>query len=332
MTESEANLRWGILGTARIAERVAVAIEAADGAELIGIASRSAERAQNWAAELGGATAFASYEALLNCPEIDAVYIPLPPSLHAEWTIRAAECGKHVLCEKPLAVSPEEAQLMVETCRRHNVQLIDGVMWVHHPRAAEMLNVIRDGRLGALRRVTTAFTFHREFPASDLRMQRAMGGGSLLDLGWYCVGATLWAFDEMPTFVFANARYQRDVDVNFAGMLWFDGNRFASFDCGFDTSVRRWVEVAGTDASLVCDDFAKPWDDDRPRFWVHGSDGKMSEHICPGKPQEVCMIEHFVQMIRSGIRDDEPALRSVQIQQVCTALDESARTGRVVEL
>ena len=331
-TSESQPIRWGILGTARIAEKLADAIRQSKTGELIAIASRSSSRAREWAAKHHVPNAFGSYDALVSSDEIDAVYIPLPPSMHAEWTIRCAELGKHVLCEKPLAVSVTETHEMIEACRKHERLLMDGVMWVHHPRTAEFRRVLHDGPLGFVRRVTSAFSFHREFPASDLRMQRALGGGSLLDLGWYCVGATLWAFDELPNSVYGNARYQRDVDVNFSGMMWFDGNRNASFDCGFDTTMRRWIEIAGTSASLVCDDFTKPWQEDSARFWTHGAEGKMSEHNCEAAVQEVCMVDHFGKMVQSGDLDWSWAERSAQVQHVCAALDESARTGKVVPI
>lgn len=325
-------VRWGVLGTARIATTVGNAIQAASSAALVAIASRSHERAAEWAAEHDAAKAFGGYEALLDSPDIDAVYIPLPPSMHREWTIRAAEHGKHVLCEKPLALSAAEAEEMAAACREHNVQLMDGVMWVHHPRAEEMLRPIHDGTLGDLRRVTSAFSFNREFPPNDLRMQREMGGGALMDLGWYCVRATLWAFGGLPTQVAATGRYVNAVDVNFTATMWFDGQRMASFDCGFDTGMRRWFEVAGTEASLVCDDFTKPWDAAKPRFWLHDTGGKMSEHVSPPPIQEVCMIEDFCRIVQSGQLEDRWPAEAIATQRVVDALDMAARSGRRIEL
>ena len=326
-------LAWGILGTARIASRVAPAIQAAEDAELLGIASRSRERAETWKNEHGGTYCYGSYQQLLDDEKINAVYIPLPPAMHAEWTIRAAEQGKHVLCEKPLASSAAEAEEMAAACRMHNVQLMDGVMWYHHPRCAEMLLAIRDGTLGQLRRMTSAFSFHwDEVPHNDLRLDRSLRGGSLLDLGWYCVGATLWAFGEMPLRVYATGRYYRDVDMNCSGLMWFADDRVATFDSGFDVSMRKWFEVAGTNASLVCDDFTRPWDAAKPRFWIHDAQGKMAEHLSDTPIQEVCMIEDFCRLVKSGTPDEEWSRRAVDTQRVCDALDRSARTGTVVEL
>ena len=159
----------------------------------------------------------------LEDPEIDAVYIPLPNSMHREWTVRAAEAGKHVLCEKPLGLDTAEALEMADACRAHGVQLMDGVMWVHHPRADQMKRVLDDGSLGRVRRATSAFTFcFDEIPEYDIRLDPRMGGGSLGDLGWYCCRAALWAFGTLPQRVFATARYFRGVDMNLTAVLWYD--------------------------------------------------------------------------------------------------------------
>ncbi|MEQ8785617.1 MAG: Gfo/Idh/MocA family oxidoreductase [Pirellulaceae bacterium] len=328
------SIRWGILGTARIASRVVgPAIRAAEGSQLAAIASRSPERAEAWAGEHGAERSYVGYEALLDDPAIDAVYIPLPPSLHAEWTIRAAERGKHVLCEKPLAPSLAEAEQMTAACRRHGVQFMDGQHWLHHPRTTDMRARILGGELGVVRRVTSAFAWNwDELVLDDLRMQRALGGGSLLDLGWYCVTAALWAFDAMPERVWATGRYVNDVDVSLSAVLWFPGDRVASFDCAFDLMLRKWFEIAGNRGSLVCDDFPRAWNIDKPRFWIHGGEGKASEHVAAPLVQEVCMIEAFTRGIRSGTLNEDWPRQAVDVQRVCDALDRAARSGSVVNL
>lgn len=332
MSES-ATVRWGILGTARIATKVGAAIRQAEAAELTCIASRSAERAAAWADEHGARRSIGNYEAVLDDPEIDAIYIPLPPSMHREWTLAAAQKGKHVLCEKPLAASTADAAEMADACREHGVQLMDGVMWLHHPRAAAMLTPLREGALGDLRRVTSAFTFHwDEIPANEFRLHRSYGGGSLLDLGWYCAGASLWALGKMPTRVFGTGRFRDEVDMNFSAMMWYEDEQMASFDCGFDTEMRRWMEIAGSRASLICDDFTRPWNEDKPRFWIHDRTGKADEHTAPGPIQEVCMIEDFCRIIRSGELEDHWPRIAVQTQQICEALDRSARSETIIKM
>lgn len=342
-------VRWGILGTANIATKVGRAIELASGAEIVAVASRDPARARHWvdqhtfghrsaadAAFLPAGSQIAtygSYAELLGDPHVDAVYIPLPPSLHCEWTCRAAEHGKHVLCEKPLAVSFEEARRMADACARANRQLMDGVMWMHHERTAAMRRVLDSGELGQQRRVTSAFSFNgSDFNPNNIRLSAELGGGSLGDLGWYCIRAILWAFGDLPERVWASARYEQDVDINLSAVLWFPGDRIASFDCGFDTVMRKWFEVAGTGASLVCDDFVVPWDADKARFWVHGSHGKSAEQKFSGCIQEVRMIERMCEIVRSGRLEPHWVESALATQRVCDAVGKAARSGNGVDI
>ncbi|HUQ72143.1 MAG TPA: Gfo/Idh/MocA family oxidoreductase, partial [Planctomycetaceae bacterium] len=292
-------LRFGILGTARIAEKLAPAIQATPGAQLVAIASRDAGRAAEWAKRHRVERSYGSYAALLDDADLDAVYIPLPPSLHAEWTIRAAERGKHVLCEKPLADTVAAARQMEAACRQHGVLLMDGVMWLHHPRATEMQAVIRSGALGELRRMTAAFTFQGTWiKPDDLRYRPELGGGSLLDLGWYCVGAALWATGQIPERVQGWGRFVDGVDRTFSAQMWFPDDVVASFDCGFETVTRKWFEVAGTERSLICDDFTRPWSDSKARYWIHDQNGKAAEQVSPVANQEQCLVAEFCRLVR----------------------------------
>lgn len=350
-----ATVKWGILSTARIATRVAAAIDGAANAEATAVASRTLDRADFWAKEHGVGQSYGSYQELVDDDSLDAIYVPLPPSMHAEWTIKCAEAGKHVLCEKPLAMNVAEAEEMAAACRANNVQLMDATMWVHHLRTAEMLKAVNDGTIGHPRRVTSAFSFDIEpylqtkpphmardpetgeakienVFAKELRFKRELGGGALLDLGWYNVRATLWAFGDLPRRVYASARYRNDVDMNVSAMMWFDDGRMASFDCGYDMSLRKWFEVVGTAGSLVCDDFLSPWDTDRPRYWLHVEAGKVSEHLAEPVIQEQKMIEKFCDIIRSGQLDDAWPKISIANQRICDALGKSARTEQVVEV
>lgn len=327
----QTKIRWGILSTANIATKVARAVHLARNAELIAVASRNETRASAWAAQHNVPNAYGTYDALLADKTIDAVYIPLPPSHHAAWTIKAAEHGKHVLCEKPLSANASEAMAMADACRQNGVQLMDGVMWVHHERTAAMKQKLTDGTLGELRRVTAAFTFNWDtIPTDNIRAMKELAGGSLGDLGYYCIRAILWAFEQMPTKVFATARYKSGVDFNLAGILWFDDERIATLDCGFDTALRKWFEVAGTRASIVCDDFTVPTSEDSARFWVHGADNiKYETGTCI---QEVTMIERFSDIVQSGELEEHWPNVAVNTMRICDALLESNRRGEVVNL
>ncbi|QDT36991.1 Gfo/Idh/MocA family protein [Stratiformator vulcanicus] len=325
---------FGVLGTGRIATKVGAAIRGCSASKLEAVASRSEERARSWADENKAGRSFDSYDALLDDPAVEAVYIALPPSLHREWTIAAAERGKHVLCEKPLAMNAAEGEEMIAACAEAGVQLMDGVMWLHTPRARDMRNVLDDELLGPIRRVTSAFTFHGLpgwEPATELRLRPESGGGSLFDLGWYNVGVSLWAFGKLPERVWATARFEHGVDVEASGVMWFEGGGVASFDCGFDTAMRKWFEAGGTHASLICDDFVRAWKPEKPRFWIHDSGGKSSEHISESSDQIEDMVADFCQCVRDDL-DPRWGQISLQTQRVVDALLESARRGETIDL
>lgn len=329
-----ADVRFGIISTANIATKVCNGMHAARGATPSAVASRDAAKAKAWAKKHEVPRSFGSYEALLADPDVDAVYIALPPALHHEWTIRAAEHGKHVLCEKPLALDHAQGVEMADACRQHGVQLMDGVFWVHHLRAHKLRKTIDSGILGRVRRVTSAFTFCWEkFPKDNIRLNPKLGGGSLGDLGWYCARITRFAFGGMPKRVFATARYFNKVDVNISGILWYDGERMASFDAGFDTVMRQWFEIAGMKNSLVCDDFVLPDSREKARFFMHdGSGKKRKETLAPICVQEQLMVEDFAAIVQSGKLDPHWPTESLATQRMVDALAESARTEKIVEL
>ncbi len=326
-------LRFGVLGTGRITRKLGPAIARTPDAQLAAVASRDPDRAASWAAEHGATRSYGSYAALLEDPDLDALYVALPPSLHREWTIRAAERGLHVLCEKPLAPTYADAAEMAAACRQHNVHLLDGTMWVHTPRAAKMRVALDTGLLGELRRVTSAFTFRPDaWTANEFRLTDPAGGGSLLDLGWYCVGATLWAFGDLPEAVSAHAVFRNGIDLTFDARLHFPGDRAATFDCGFETAMRKWLEIAGEQGSLVCDDFTRPWFPDKARFWLHEQFGKAAEHRSDPFIQEDHLVAAFCRLVRAGSLDHPWTIFALNVQRICDALFTSARQGTTVEV
>jgi predicted dehydrogenase len=242
-----AKVRWGILGVAWINQRLLPAFRAAAQAQVRAIASRNPDRARAAASAAGIPIAYGTYEALLNDAQVDAVYLPLPNSLHGEWARRAAERGKHILCEKPLTPTAAEARELVDFCAARRVKLMDGFMWPHHPRTARLRQCLDGGGIGQVRRVSAAFTFPlTPLDPSNIRLRSDLAGGSLLDVGCYCVYAIRWAFAAEPVRVYAKARFAYDVDVEMNGILWFDDDRVGTFDCGFALPFRRWLEVTGT--------------------------------------------------------------------------------------
>lgn len=327
------DLTFAILGTARIAQKVAPHIAASDGVSLRAIASRDATKAADFAAKFDIPVSYDSYESALADPEIDAVYIPLPPAMHLEWTAKAAEAGKHVLVEKPLSVSATDAEQMRMVCRKHNVVLLDGVMWYHTARAQRIRDVVQSGNLGQLTQLNAVFTFRWDtMPMDNIRLHREMGGGALLDLGWYCVGSALWLLDEMPTAVQATAKFHNDVDTKMNAVMWFSNDKMASLECSFDTVRRRWLEVAGSKQVLSCEDFTRPWNNDAPEYLLHDDDGPVGRYKVPHPPLEQCMVEAFRDLVRDNNIQHHWIDLSVKTQQVCDALDRSARDNVRVQL
>jgi len=323
-------LRWGILGVALINERVRPAFAKAANAELRAIASRSLDKAQQAAAAAGIPTAHGSYEALLDDPNIDAVYIPLPNTLHAEWTRKAAQRGKHILCEKPLTPTAAAAKELVEFCRSEGVTLMDGFMWPHHPRTSRLRKMLDNGVIGQVRRVGGTLTFPLDLDPSNIRLQRGMAGGSLLDVGCYPVFGIRWAFGAEPVRVFATAVYRHDVDVEMNGVLWLADGRMATFDCGFTLPLRGWLEIVGTEGTVRVPDMWLPAR--RASFFIERA-GKPTEEVAiEGEDQIQHMIEDFGRAVLRG----EPARpapdEAVKTLRVLDALSRSARERKAIDV
>src|SRR4051794_3172064 len=284
-------LRWGILGVAKINERLLPAFAKATNVDLVGIASRSRAKAEDAARQAGIPKAFGSYEALLDDPDIDAVYNPLPNTLHDEWTRKAAERGKHVLCEKPLTPTAKEAEALVAFCQAKKIKLMDGFMWPHHPRTHAIKDLLQSGELGRVERVTSAFTFHLPMDPSNIRLQEAMAGGGLLDVGCYPVYGIRWAFGVEPVRVFAAARFQYGVDVAMSATLWFADGRMASFDCGFANTFRQWMEIVCERGTINVPDM---WLPKKATYTVqHDESADTQEYVVAGYDQIQCMLEDF---------------------------------------
>ena len=240
-------LRWGILSTADIARRKVVpGMRKAARCEITAIASRDEATVRRVAAELEIPRAHASYEALLADPEVDAVYIPLPNHLHAEWTIAAVQAGKHVLCEKPLAMTAADAERMVGAAEAAGVQLMEAFMYRLHPSWLKVHELVRSGRIGPLTSVQSWFSYYND-DATNIRNIRDAGGGALFDIGSYCVNLSRWLFGAEPDDVQAAIRRDPElgVDTLTTGILSFaDG--FASFTCSTRAEDDQRVHIYGT--------------------------------------------------------------------------------------
>eukprot|EP00045_Choanoeca_perplexa_P010525 m.107208 g.107208 ORF g.107208 m.107208 type:complete len:363 (+) comp15308_c0_seq3:4017-5105(+) len=256
-------LRVGIMSTANIARKNIMAISLTTCAEVVAVASRSMEKATVYADENNVAKAYGSYQELLDDTAIDAVYIPLPTNMHREWVVKAAEAGKHVLCEKPAAASTSELREILDVVKANNVVWMDGVMFMHHARMQQLPEALE--RIGGARHITSSFTFKGDaaFHANDIRCKSELEPlGCLGDLGWYNVRFCLAALNfRLPSRVAAQChltpadrpRQPLDMDVQ---MVWDQGER-ATFHCSFEHPFCQTVKVAGSKGHLDLDDFVQ---------------------------------------------------------------------------
>ena len=287
-------LRWGILGCARIAEKALVpAIRESANGVLYGIASRNPRRAAEWAAKHGFERSYRSYQDLLDDPAIDAVYNPLPNDLHAPWSVKAARAGKHVLCEKPLALSAAEARRMFAAARLARVLLMEAFMYRFHPQFEIVQALIASGEVGEPRVVRASFTFPYDGPLDDYRWSRAHGGGALYDVGCYTINAARTVFGAEPVRCFAAGRFhpRRRVDMTVGLVLEFPRGRLALLDCSYESQFQSELAIVGGEGRIALDRAfsAKRFDveigikkgDEERDVFVHRTD------------QYRLMVEHF---------------------------------------
>jgi predicted dehydrogenase len=251
-------INFGILGCARICRRGMIeGIRGSGVATLAGIASRRGETAREWACEFGIPHAYSSYDALLADPAIDAVYIPLPNDQHCKYTLKAAAAGKHVLCEKPLACTVDEAAQMVAECRRQGVILMEAFMWRHHPRVRRASELVAARELGELRLVKMGFSF--DIDRADWRLRPEQGGGALFDLGCYGINAARLFTRAEPIEVVGWSRpHTSGVDMTDGLALRFPGGVIALIDCSFECPYRNRLEIIGTQAAIELPDGVLP--------------------------------------------------------------------------
>ena len=262
-------MRLGILSTAHINRRVIPPAKASEKVELVAVASRDQARAETYASQWEIERAHGSYEALLADPDLDAVYISLPNTLHVEWAIRALVAGKHVLCEKPLSRHPEKVVEAFAVAERTGMLLSEAFMYRHNPQTARLVELVDEGAIGELRLVRSAFSYALHDP-ENIRLRTEVEGGSLMDVGCYCVSGSRLLAGE-PEVVFGQAYIgPTGTDWVFAGTLRFPADVLAQFDCGTSLANRDELEAIGTEGSIFLDD---PWHCRRPVIEVRREDG-----------------------------------------------------------
>src|SRR6184192_3335040 len=248
-------VRWGIVSTAHINRKVIPGANASAKVDLVAVASRTQERADSYAREWEIPRAYGSYEALLADPEIEAVYISLPNTLHAEWSIKALDAGKHVLCEKPFTRHPEEVDASFDAAERNGRLLSEAFMYRHNPQTAKLAELVRDGAIGELRVIRSAFSYAL-YDQDNIRLRTDVEGGALMDVGCYNVSGSRLLGGE-PERVWVEAWYgPSGTDWVFTGTMRFPGDVIAIFDCGTAMVERDELEAIGSEGSLFLDD---PW-------------------------------------------------------------------------
>lgn len=325
MTESK--LKWGVISTANIGRRAVIpAIQCSNNGSVIAIASRSQEKARTIATELGIPRAYGSYEALLEDENIEAVYIPLPNSLHREWTIKAAEAGKHILCEKPLALNATECEEMEAAAIRSGVKLMEAFMYRFHPQTEKVQELIFQGVVGQLRLIYASFTFRLANP-NNIRLQPELGGGALMDVGCYCVNIARTLARAEPVQVQAFANWgSTGVDEEMAGTLRFADGLLAQFGCGLTLERREVYQVAGTEGYLNVPSAFLPGSDDTMVYEHHGRQGTTA-HAVHGVDEYQLMVDHFADCVLNDKPLRYPPVEAAANMRAIEALYESARNG-----
>jgi len=344
MEAKKKDVRWGFISTARIGKQYLDAINALDNQAVVAVASRSVEKAKEWAEANGVPKYYGSYEEILSDPEINAIYIPLPTGMHCEWTVKAAKAGKHVLCEKPFAQSVEEAEQMIKACKENNVVLMDGVMWSHANRAKEMKRLIDEQAFGETRQVIARAVFPLTDP-DNIRFKKDLEPmGCLGDVGWYCVRAVLWGYsNKLPHKVHGVAQWNNDghekgVPINFSGIIHYDdhGAKTALIDCSFNVARQQWFEVGAEKGGIRCTHFINAREKDTAHQFVSfNADGHEEIVKAPEANQHVEMMRTFGHLMHNPSEEEHRDFWSqlaLNTQIVVDALYQSAISGQPVSL
>jgi xylose dehydrogenase (NAD/NADP) len=324
-------VRWGIISSARIARTALIpAITAASNATLVALGTPRPDRLKDSAAE-GTYRVLPSYEAVLEDPEIDAVYNPLPNGMHASWSIRALRAGKHVLCEKPFTVTPDETRELMKVREESGRWLMEAFMYRFHPQMPLAKQALDSGRIGDLRFIRTSFTFNSPPNPENPRFQRDQGPGALLDVGAYCVNATRFFSGGTPVAATAWSSIDPSCggDMTTTGLLEYESHS-ALFDCSFEAAGWAAIEIVGSHGRIEI-----------PRPWLPGTDPAVvrvwdkagaEELTTEGVDQYRLMVEHFSDCILNDHRPVRGPEDSLENMRVLEAIRLSAAEHRRVPL
>jgi D-xylose 1-dehydrogenase (NADP+, D-xylono-1,5-lactone-forming) len=329
-------VRWGILSTAKINQALLDPIRKAERSELAAVASRDQAKADAYARQEGIPKAYGSYEAMLADPEVDAVYISLPNSLHCEWTVKAAEAGKHVLCEKPLVVNLDEFDRVEAAARANSVTVTEAFMYLHHPQTQTARRLIEEGRIGALQLINSWFNFYLPPErVENIRLSADLTGGSLWDVGVYPNSAAIYlAQPARPQGVWASQIVgESGVDVAMRAQIHFGGGVVGQISSGFRTPFREGIYLVGSDGILH---LPEPW---KPGLKGNDSvmtltaqNGAVEEFVTPAVDPYLCEVQAMEGCILDGAEPVVPLSLSRIFLQSALAIYASARSGDVVKI
>ncbi|MWV43406.1 gfo/Idh/MocA family oxidoreductase [Paenibacillus sp. HJL G12] len=279
----EKKLRWGILGTASIAQTAFIpGVQSSRHCIVQAIASRQPHKAAETAEKFDIPASYGSYEELLRDPEVDAVYIPLPNHLHREWTLKAAQAGKHVLCEKPAALNAAEAEEMVKACREAGIIFAEAFMYRHHPKHRRIREIVESGEIGLIRGIHGCFTYNDIKDTTNVRYQKHMGGGSIYDVGCYPISAARMILGEEPVAASVHAFFspEHEIDLMASGLLEFPADVALTFQCGMSASPHCMLEVQGSEGRIELP-LAFGWehDEEPPQLIVYAGDTRREERL-----------------------------------------------------
>ncbi|MCW5850359.1 MAG: Gfo/Idh/MocA family oxidoreductase [Anaerolineae bacterium] len=326
-------LRWGIVGMANIAlKAVLPAIQASRNGEILALSSRGFGKADAPAEQFNVPRVYGSYWEMLKDPAIEAVYIPLPNSLHREWTFEALARGKHVLCEKPLGLNADEAEAMRQAAAGSSFKLMEAFMYRFHPRMRELRRLVATGAIGEVRLVRAAFSF-KMTRLPNIRLDPTLGGGAVMDVGCYGINFARYMMGQEPAEVFAFAQLGQSsgVDELLVAALRFPNGALAQVDCSFQIPRRMLAEVVGTEGRI-----------EAPMAWLPGKaesvlhlerpDGSVETLTFPGVDQYQIMVEEFADAVLASRPVPLPPSDAVANMRVIDAVRESAREGRPIRL
>jgi D-xylose 1-dehydrogenase (NADP+, D-xylono-1,5-lactone-forming) len=325
------DVRWGLVSTARINRALIAGIRAAGGAQLVAVASRDGATASAYADSYGIPEWFGSYEGMLESDAVDVVYIPLPNSLHVEWSVRALEAGKHVLCEKPMARRVSEVERAFDAAERADRLVMEAFMWRYHDQTAVIERLVREGAIGDVRSVRAEFSFALASDSGDLRWDPELEGGALMDVGCYCVSGLRLLLGE-PLRVSAESVIGgpgEGVDARMGAVLRFDGDVLGSFECGIDSAARSLLEVVGGEGRLITTD---PWHGGAPDLVRVSDDGVREPLTVAAVDPYAREVEDFSRAVVSGEAPRLGREDAVAQARVIEALYASADSGRAVDV